>query len=200
MAKKVFLDVEAAERRKAEFHQVLGEFILEFANVEREVMQILLIMSEVTRPVATSIFANMSFQTAKVYVKRIIEAEKAFGIATDYSLMNDAFIQLEHITSARNDIVHHGLQFWLDDDPLMHRTAHVPEKIRKYRVSVQEVRDMTWDLRKMQTHFTLQFRPDGFEPFPHALALTHAPWRYKLPALSPPRRTRHGGDHRKQPV
>ena len=118
------------------------------------------------------------------------------GIITDYTLITSAYEQLGHIARVRNDILHNGLELWIDGDPLMHNRlkAHLPTKIREYRISSKNTRDMISDLRKIQTHFLFQFMPPEAKPFPHAVAQTRAPWRYKPPAQSPPPKKPRGSN------
>jgi hypothetical protein len=198
--RKYDLDVAAADKRRTEFHQALGEFILEFANMEKTFLEVFFGMAKVSRDVATSVFSGLHIDTIKDFIKRIIEAEATRGTTTDYSLLVDALDQLGHITRVRNDILHHGLQFWVDDDPLFNNrlVANVPRRIREYRISTANICDMTSDLHKMWDHILLQFPPRGARILPHVLATVREPWRYKPPVQSgPPREPRDSNPKRR---
>lgn len=191
-AKRV-IDTEAADKRRSDFYRALGEFVLEFANTEKEVLWILFMMSNVTDAVAKSIFSGVHLDRAKDFIKKIIAAEAARGVITYYSLMTKAFDHLELITRVRNGILHNGLQFWIDGDPVMHNRfkASAQQKVREHRISVQDLHNMILDLRKIGTDINVQFPPEGASIFPHVMASTRAPWRYKPPEQSaPPKKPR----------
>ncbi len=92
--------VDDALHRRSAFYRAFGEFVLGFANTEREVFEALFIISDVTGWVAKSIFSGVHLDTAKDFINRIIAAKAARGSTEDYWLLTDAFQQLGHITES----------------------------------------------------------------------------------------------------
>src|ERR1039458_4970075 len=64
MAKTV-LDLAAAQELKTMFYEAVGEFVLEFANVEKSAVEILIHMAGVSPVVGAAIFSGAHIDTAK---------------------------------------------------------------------------------------------------------------------------------------
>jgi hypothetical protein len=196
------IDTGQAERRRSDFYRAFGEFVLKFSDVEKDVLEVLYILSKTSSAVATSIFSGVHIDTAKDFINRIIAAEASRGATTDYTLLKDALDHLGHITRVRNDVLHHGVEFWADDDPLTHNRlrANTPEKVREYRVPVTDLQNMIHDLRKISDHITLQLPlPPGFVILPHVVASTRAPWRYRPPSQDAPPKKNRGTNPNRPP-
>jgi hypothetical protein len=173
-----------------EFHQRLGQFVLEFADTERSIFMLLYTTVGLAPGPATTVFEGITLHDARKLIAKIIKLRSAIAGAPDYSLIKDALSQLDIISEARNDILHNGLMLWPETEPFMTNALRSAgqKRLKEYNVSSTDLINMIGDLEKIRAHIvTQEFVTEGV-PTPLKLfeAATRLPWRYKRLARQRP--------------
>lgn len=104
------LSPEPAPEVKREYFAALGEFVHEFAHVERMTLALLWQMAGLTVPVARAILSGVRADAASNLINRILEVSPPPAPGTRADLQ-DVFGQLGLINSVRNSLLHLGTEF-----------------------------------------------------------------------------------------
>lgn len=162
----------------------LGRFIDEFANTE------LLLYLQLTRCVdidlsmAAAVFSGVRIDTAIAHIRRILQIRTYESDSV--KALEEAFTQLTHSNSLRNDLVHLGATA-PDADGKRYASnklrTHIPSKYRHREVSPRVLNAMTKDLE--ETSFRIASLRDSESILPRRREVLGFAWKYK-PAASPP--------------
>jgi hypothetical protein len=189
LSRNIFAYINDRAERHRPYWAALGEFIHAFSQVERELQELVFHLSGVSPTDGRALFYGLRIDAAKDAINRLLDARD--DQATKARL-EGPFAQLGHIANMRNNIIHWGASdlgnsdwFLVSNDFL----AHTPAKLREFRVSVANLKEMNADLTKIGMHLSYEIhhrhvRSEMLERV--AKPVLDAPWSYKPPQPSPP--------------
>ncbi len=158
----------------------LGLFIDNFAQVETLLYSQLLKEAAIPFETAQAIFSDAKNDRARDLIGRIRSAR---GLS-ESTLLKRAFDQLSLINRLRNDLVHYGTRIQDGERWVSNRLwAHVPSKVREYRVTPDLLIQASNDLEVIKMNFMRNMIEPG-SPAEAAMgegldAASQAPWQYK---------------------
>jgi len=182
--------VQKRAERYRPYWAALGEFIHSFSQVERELQELVFHIANVAPKDGRALFYGLRIDAGKDAVNRLLDARED---AETKARLEDPFVQLGHIASMRNNILHWGaadqpgeLDSFLVSNSFL---AHTPAKLREYRVTVRNLMEMSTDLTKIGMHFSAEINRGAFDTqFTDKVIkpVLDAPWSYKPPQPAPP--------------
>jgi hypothetical protein len=182
-------ETPAGKAREAAYYSALGRFVAMFAIVEAAIQYTLWHYAKTSEAVAKSIFSGVKVKTGISFIKRLAEAT---GVSEGgRKELEDAFTQLNTITDARNEILHHGAQSVASGAAFVTNEflAHLPDRVTLFPISPDSLDDMTADLSKiiLLLHWKHAGRPSPLSKQNERMfeAVLSAPWRYTHLVLRP---------------
>jgi hypothetical protein len=172
-----------------DYFLALGRFIDKFAQVEKELLQLMRIFCRVPENIARAVFSGVRTDAATGYMTRVLTVQLLHP-RVDQIIRKDVqyiFTQLGHINAARNSIVHYGTEFnetgYLTSNRAVALTV---DRIRETPVSADIIAAMTFDLEKIGWHLrrlTIWYVAETQLPNLEKDGATflRASWRYKPP-------------------
>lgn len=100
--------VTASLNERELYWMSLGRFIAQFSLVETLLLMLLAFLAKIEPHVGPAILSGTRMDTAKDYIKRLLEAKPDARI--NMVELNDVFARLTLITRIRNDLLHHGVK------------------------------------------------------------------------------------------
>ena len=158
------------------YYLALGRFITNFSKVENYLLRLVRMEAGLTPQIAPALLSSLRIMQAIDALRRVHEAK---GTAIDTQLKR-ALDQLANINTARNWIVHWGVDFTDPLAPVVSNKglAHNAESLRQIPVSVETIHDMTYDLGQLSFLFQAHLNPEWDSKGAKAEART---WLYKFP-------------------
>lgn len=165
------------------YWSALGIFVHAFSQTERMLSILLTKRASVSEYVSNAVFSGVRIDSAMDYIRRIAEAKT--HVRDIGKTLEGAFVQLKVITKVRNDILHFGTMedfdrgiVWVSNEG----SALTPKHVRAYVMSVENLRQMTDDLLKIQFIILCELAPTFAEQVPQTLARA---WQYKSQPTDP---------------
>jgi hypothetical protein len=174
---------ERIERRQKHY-EAFGQFIEAFAIVETAMALTLWKYAGVSHRVARAVFSGVRAKEAGDFIKRILEARKA--PQAKRNRLKYILDQLGEINSARNDIVHYGIQSVWEGNAVVTNAlkAATKSKVTHFSASAEILDNMTADLRKITMHLNYEWLEKP-RPAQDSLRMgldnrvLQAPWKYR---------------------
>lgn len=174
------------------YWKALGRFIHFYAITERETFTLFVDKAGLTREMAKALFSGLRVRDAMNLLRRV--AETRGEEVPDY--VERAMTQLTHITSARDNIVHHGAT--LHDGAFVVTNKHktIPRAVYEAEFPPTVIDQMTADLETVGASFYVWLcGPSGRGWDSSGVdwqVRAHAPWQYTPPPQENGRQqTRH---------
>lgn len=170
------------------YWEALGRFVSLYSMVEESMQAALWRCAGVKPPVAPAIFSGTRAKAASEYIDRIAEAQR--WPKSKRAEIKDVFKQLSELTQTRNDILHYGASMsgpgeWVVDNKL---AAHVEKKIRRTKISVKILNQMSEDAYKIMLHVVgIEKRGKDVPAPPSVEAILKRAWLYRPVRQSAPR-------------
>jgi hypothetical protein len=182
---------------------MLAVFLLDFADIESQILRRLIKFSKVSDEVGKAIFSGTKADAAMGLLLRLLEVStETEGNKERY---RKAFTQFKAITEIRNSILHYGIE--KSSDSLIttnKRMALTQSRLRSYQISVETLENLVQDLGRIDAMLKVSavFRnmkdqdlPSDWEIY---LKTFREPWLYKrLQAQSQKSEKRTGQDRKK---
>jgi hypothetical protein len=168
-----------------QFHLTLGQFRHTYTRLEIALAITVRQLSGVSTPIAKALFSGLGAGAATEKIRRLLIATSASDAVKKE--FNDVFSHLGHITSARNTILHYGIQF--KDEGLLtsnSMSALTEKQLKNIPLSIAILRQMNTDCQTIEKHLWRHMaRKKGVDPQTIEemwSGLDDAPWLYKPPA------------------
>jgi hypothetical protein len=181
---------------EAAYYSALGRFVAMFAVVEAAVQYALWHYAKTPHAVAKSIFSGVKVKTGISFIKRLTEATG--DAESSRQELDIAFVKLNIITDARNEILHHGAQAVASGSAFVTNEllAHLPDKVTLFPISPDAIDDMSADLQKiiLLLHWKHAGRPALLSRQNERMfeTILSVPWRYTHRVLRPTPQTAAG--------
>ena len=181
-----------------QFHVHLGRFVHQFSQLEKTMQMYLMLESGVSHNVARAVFSGVKMAEGKSFIKRLREVS---GKTEDSEFVERLFAQITVLTTARNDILHHGAAFESVDTgnaTVSNAFMAMPGREKEFPVSPEILRNLTADVNSCQSGLAFLLTKAAPIPEGQRAALDHfmetfrraieSPWRYKPPQQARTRR------------
>lgn len=169
--------------KRQSFWEALGRFIETFALLEGCMFILLQQRTGVTVEIARAIFSGTRIDAAMNTIRRMNEASSGERIDP---YLEEAFLKVAELLSARNDIVHLGPLFGDDYERFVTNglKALTPKKIKHQIFSSETLQMMTHDAYKAATHILASLNDVRLKEIPpYMKQVLEREWLYKK--LSP---------------
>lgn len=145
------------------------------------------VASELSDPVARSVFSGTRLRTSMDFINRIYEAT---GKTDKKVKLYYYFSQLASINTMRDDIVHYGVSFTGEEGKLRFtnwRSAHIQSKFKNFSINAQLVDRMHDDLQTIILGVIIIIQGDvmATEDRERLQNLLPSTWQYKPPQQEP---------------
>ncbi len=198
------------KRKQSVYWRALGQFISEYAKIERYLFILLGLLSSVSFPKSRALFSGIRVEGAISSINRLLEVSDESEQTK--SELADVFAQIAHINNVRNSILHYGM-FALDDDDSFVSSNMVvalsPSRLREYEITVETLGQLTHDCEKAAAMlFQIIAERDNFRPDDRRLSRVfrwykRKPWLYRPPQQQHRREQHpaktHAPQHRTKP-
>ncbi|MGO9722243.1 MAG: hypothetical protein ACLPOA_17045 [Methylocella sp.] len=166
------------------FH--LGKFIHSFAQVEAELLYLLIKSAGLSKTKAGVLFHAKRQEATRIDIINILKATKQHH---KQQRLEKSFNQIAAIANIRNNLVHWGAQTDWEGSFIISNVRRKPLKITTYTVTIDDFRKIDKDLTKIL--FFLKFERDVVKNVSLAKVeeLSRIPWQYKPLQRAPRRKT-----------
>lgn len=169
-----------------EYWLALGQFVHQFAALERMLQTYLMIEAGVNHNVAKAIFSGVKIDQGKDHIKRLRQVSGK----PKSELLDRIFSQITVVTKARNDILHHGANFAKHDSNegfVSNAFRVTPDREYSFPVSPEILHKLTIDTNRLQVGIAVMMtegQPIPDEVMANLRKSVEAPWSYTPPGRS----------------
>jgi hypothetical protein len=170
-----------SDEKYHDYWLALGQFVHEFAVIELFMGLLLMQVSGVKPPIAAAVFSGVRADAARNLINRALDAAKN---EAQKQRLEHVFAQLGHMTEARNDILHCGAFEHHNNEFIVNKIAHIPEREEIYAVTVDTLEALITDARKVQHHLMFETSGEASELLTNDArfrGVLAASWLYKPP-------------------
>lgn len=163
------------------YWEALGRFIHYYSRVENTMKITLRLVTETSEETARAVFSGVRVRDGIKYIRRTLnERGNRVPLRVD-----EAFERLSAITTARDRILHYGIQFDDDGDWVTDELFQVSATAKKTPISAKAIRDMANDTIVIWARLVVYNRQllRGPRPANHPkwVGAGRRSWRYKPP-------------------
>jgi hypothetical protein len=142
------LKIPSNEEMK-EYYQKLGEFVYIFSFVERDIINLLIAESGLSKERANAVFSGVKMDAAKDHINRLRETRKTSP--EENAELKEVFSHLTTILTRRNSLLHFGTNVFNGFESSNKNRVNVPDRVKSFIVSPSVLEKMTEDLYTIST-------------------------------------------------
>lgn len=165
----------------------LGKFLFYFAQIEQQVIDMLVELSGLSSTEAGVVFHGTRQESARDLINRLLDAK---GQYERKERLREPFSQIGAIGTVRNNLVHWGAEMTGDGVFSVSNAHRKPLKPKEFEITVIDFEDMLSDMLKISVLISFETTRPWVAVKPGGLdALLEQPWQYKPPQPSLPQKT-----------
>jgi hypothetical protein len=163
------------------FHSAFGQFILSFSQSEGMLYSVLVAMTGAPDPIARAIFSGVRARGMCDFIKAILaNTQLPNEESPETNTLRKCMEQLLAINTARDQLVHHGMNSFTPDGVTVNNSMRVSRyaNFEQYSVNSKELEFMNRDLGYLTSYFFIygmSLKDSKFKP----LEFVPPPWLYK---------------------